>query len=71
MSIEELYTEMNRVMASSYTWEAKFDIVFELSKRMKEHGVHLNYCDPDTTYREDVCAYFNALAEYLGKDERY
>lgn len=43
-------------------WEIKYDFVFEnLALKVREAGIHLEYCDPDTSYEEDVMAYINAL----------
>ena len=60
------------IAGSDASWETKYDLVFsdEISKCIRETGISLDYCDPDTSYEEDVLAYVNAVkvkAEDLGK----
>ncbi len=47
------------------TWEQRFDLVFTDENRdtLRRLRPRFEYCDPDTTYQEDVEAYANALAE--------
>ena len=52
-------------------WETAYDLVFsdQLSGRVSQLLAKLNhrldYCDPDTTYEEDVTAYATALARLV------
>lgn len=49
-------------------WYVIYDEIFskEVSQRihalLHELHIHFDYCDPDTTYEEDVRAYVDALA---------
>lgn len=47
-------------------WETKYELIFSerLSKRI-DALVSIDYCDPDTSYEEDVLAYVNALSNKL------
>ena len=50
-------------------WDRAYSLVFSrdsslaIRDLMKNMGVHLNYSDPDTSYKEDVQAYSEALNE--------
>ena len=46
-------------------WEAKYAAVFSdvVRGQIEATGVRLEYCDPDTTYEEDVRAYARAVRE--------
>lgn len=50
-------------------WDEKFDAIFSdsvsgaIRKGREHYGVALEYYDPDTTYQEDVTAYYNAAME--------
>jgi len=45
------------------SWEEKYDKIFDLhiARVMEEQGLYLEYCDPDTTYEDDVRAYMTAV----------
>lgn len=51
---------------NSLDWEEKYDQIFseEISKRVFAL-VRLDYCDPDTTYQEDVTAFMKAFDEKM------
>jgi hypothetical protein len=59
--IEEAETIFN----SEATWEFKYDIIFDMGlwQALEEVGIMLDYCDPDTSYEEDVTAYMTAVSE--------
>lgn len=52
-------------------WEPIYDKVFSsnesisICKRVKRLVPDFTWFDPDTTYKEDVCAFFWALNEYI------
>lgn len=71
MSITETITKMRRIVADDVlSWDDKFDIVFSdavsgaMSQFMKDHGLDWTYCDPDTSYEEDVMAYVSFVLEH-------
>ena len=41
------------------TWEEKYNQIFHIRKL---HDIHVDYCDPDTSYEADVTAFFKGLA---------
>ena len=59
---------MEQVVAicnSEATWETKYDLIFskEVQEGLSGSGIHVIYCDPDTTYEEDVRAFVKAIVE--------
>ena len=63
--ISEHYSNIKKIENSSMNWEAKYNMIFAVAGKLKECGVSLDYCDPDTSYEEDVVAYIRALDEVL------
>jgi len=73
MSIEviktflELVSDAERIRDDhNLSWETKYDLIFSnsISGEIRElDEIHIDYCDPDTTYQEDVNAYVNALVD--------
>lgn len=55
------------VAASDLDWEYKYDVIFmgapELREKLSAVGLRLDYCDPDSSYEDDVRAYVAALGE--------
>ena len=48
-------------------WEILYNKIFSEKFSLKlrdKYNLYLDYCDPDTTYEEDVVAYINALNYY-------
>ena len=66
MELRRIYFKVEGIIASNMSWEAKYDLIFspEISQKVFEL-VRLDYYDPDTTYEEDVMAFFNSFKEYL------
>lgn len=66
MELQRIYFKTESIVESDMSWEAKYDLIFspEISQQVFKL-VRLNYYDPDTTYEEDVMAFFNAFKEYL------
>lgn len=58
------YEKAKKIINSDLDWEAKYDLIFsdEISRKF-----NLDYYDPDTSYREDVMAFMDALEEYMEK----
>lgn len=50
---------------SNAPWETKYDLIFspDVSGAIKKTGIRLDYCDPDTSYEEDVRAFVSAATE--------
>lgn len=59
---------IEEMFASSADWEIKFHRIFgygaeNVQPLIEAFGLRLEYCDPDTTYQEDVTAYVQALRD--------
>lgn len=61
----KLAEEAEQICRSDATWETKYDLIFSdhVSRAIKQTGVSFDYCDPDTSYEEDVRAYVAAVVE--------
>jgi hypothetical protein len=62
----KLYFQTEIIIESDLSWEEKYDKIFsnEISRRVYSMTSH-NWYDPDTTYEEDVMAFYNSFTEYL------
>jgi hypothetical protein len=53
------------ILGSGATWEYKYDRIFGMSRGIRglidELDISFSWCDPDTSYEEDVTAYVEAL----------
>lgn len=60
--LKELQKEANKIFESDVSWELKYDLIFspKISDAIFEL-IDLDYYDPDTTYKEDVTAFINAV----------
>lgn len=69
VNLIHLIERAERIFQSDADWEMKYDTIFGMRiwQRLGEAGYHVEWCDPDTTYEEDVTAYVNALTEYKGR----
>lgn len=49
---------------SAADWETKYDLIFSdhIIEPIKETGIGFDWCDPDTTYEEDVTAFVTAVS---------
>ena len=67
MELQRLYFKAEGIIESDMSWEAKYDLIFspEISQKVSELARGFDYYDPDTTYEEDVMAFFNSFKEYL------
>lgn len=63
--LESIYKECVRIVNShSLSWEAKYDLIFSDNICQKTSGLFQWY-DPDTSYEEDVKAFYNAFRDYM------
>jgi hypothetical protein len=58
------YAIAKEIFDSDIPWSAKFHQIFAL-----DHP-HFDWYDPDTTYEDDVTAFFNAWTEHRNKQEQ-
>ena len=58
----KIYNKAKIIVASTLSWEAKYDLIFseEISRK-----VRFDWCDPDTSYQEDVEAFMKGFDEYM------
>jgi hypothetical protein len=56
---------VDRIIRSEMTWELKYSLVFtpEVIGRLRNTKLLPDYCDPDTSYEDDVRALHQAVAE--------
>ena len=68
----ELHDNATQIVESNLSWEAKYDLIFSpnLSRKVFDICRGFDYYDPDTTYEEDVMAFYNAFTEYLTDKEK-
>lgn len=64
--IVEKINQAEEILNSSISDETKYNVIFGMSiwQHMKEEGYHFEWCDPDTSYLEDVTAYVKALVQW-------
>jgi uncharacterized FlaG/YvyC family protein len=65
--LKHLVERMNNIFNDQKTgWKFKYNVIFSesISKRINAL-VHIDYCDPDTSYEEDVTAFVNAVNSYM------
>ena len=67
--LKKLNKRVNKIINSEISWEAKYDLIFskKISTKIFE-STSFDYCDPDTTYEEDVLAFTNAFNNYCNYD---
>lgn len=65
--LQETFEYIEKIYYSDLSWEAKFDLIFspQGSQRFCKLAKSFDWCDPDTTYEEDVSAFFFAAKSYL------
>jgi hypothetical protein len=53
-----------KIMESDVDWETKYGLIFgDISMSIRQLKIILNYYDPDTSYEDDVRAYYCAIEE--------
>lgn len=68
--IRDLIKRAEAIYNSDADWKIKYELIFNLNIWQKirwELGVNFEWYDPDTTYQEDITAYFYALMEFREK----
>ena len=67
--LDDLIEEAYMVYNSEVSWERKYRLVFseavsgQITKALSSLNLVLVWCDPDTSYQDDVTAYIDALEE--------
>jgi hypothetical protein len=55
-------------MESDASWEVKYQLIFSPEISRKVHRlISLDYYNPDTSYQEDVTAWWDAFCDALGE----
>lgn len=64
--IVKMIEEAEVIFHSTASWEVKYDSIFamKISKSIQEVGLRFDYYDPDTSYEEDIRAYWDALNQF-------
>jgi len=59
----QISREAREIANSEADWETKYDLIFsaDISQTIFFLGISFDYCDPDSSYEEDVMAYVNAI----------
>lgn len=67
MELLELHMKAKEFVESDLSWEAKYDLIFSetLSKRVFQIARGFDYYDPDSSYKDDVMAFYNAFTRYV------
>lgn len=67
MELKELYYKAKEIVDSDISWEAKYDMIFseDISQQFFKLASSFTYYDPDTSYEEDVMAFYNAFTDYI------
>lgn len=68
----QLVAVIDNIMRSSQDWSVKYDLIFSpgISRRIEALGYTPDYCDPDSSYEDDVRAYVDAVNELADKVRR-
>ena len=68
--LQETFDYIQRIYYSDLSWEAKFDLIFSTqgSQKFCKIARSFDWCDPDTTYEEDVSAFFYAATTYMNEE---
>lgn len=63
----ELHDKAKEIVQSNLSWEAKYDLIFseKLSKCVFKIARGFEYYDPDSSYKDDVMAFYNAFTRYV------
>jgi len=53
------------IVKSGANWETKYGLIFsdDISEKIYNLGIKVEWCDPDMDYKDDVLAYYNAIEE--------
>lgn len=61
-----LYKKLDMLVGQAYVkdnWDEIWDEFWEISNKLNDIR-YIDYCDPDTSYKEDILARFNSYKEY-------
>ena len=66
----EIFEMMEAIIDSDLDWEQKYDLIFseDISISISKLNLLQDYYDPDSSYKDDVLAYYNAVKDCV---ERY
>ena len=64
--IKDTYRQCSRIYNSELDWEEKYDLIFGVYKRSQ---VRFEWCDPDTTYEEDLHHFMLGFELYIDRLE--
>lgn len=69
LELLDLFVKTAHIMESDFSWEEKYDLIFseEISKRVFAITPNSWY-DPDTTYQEDVEAFYDQFKEQVKRE---
>ena len=69
-TFNELFTEMeNIILSDSENFKLKYNLIFSknisdpISDLLRELNIKLSYYDPDSSYKEDVMAFYEAIKD--------
>ena len=64
--LKQIYKEAKEIYESHISWEAKYHLIF--SERISKRTT-FSWCDPDTSYEDDVTAYMDGFDYYMGDEK--
>lgn len=59
--IDKIKNNVEKIMGSELSWEIKYHLIFSNDIARK---VNFEYLDPDSSYEEDVLAWYKAFSEH-------
>jgi len=62
--MESLLFKLNKVIEDDADWEDKYDKCWGIKDKMFEY-THFSWYDPDTSYEEDVLAFYQAAKDHI------
>ncbi len=60
--LNEIYQEAKQIYESRLSWGEKYHLIF--SERISKQ-TSFSWCDPDTSYKDDVTAYMDGFDYYM------
>lgn len=65
--LQETFEYINNIYNSDLSWEAKFDLIFSThgSQKFCKLARGFDWYDPDTSYEEDVSAFYFVAKSYM------
>lgn len=63
-NFEKIFKKLTNIVESDLDWDVKFDLVFSKNISQKMLSIYsFEWYDPDTSYCEDVMAFYRAAKE--------